>query len=265
MKRLDRLDPWRTAYRILVLALLIYVLVPIAVILGTSLTTTEYVTFPPEGLGIRWYVSLLTSLDYQTASVNSVFIAIFASVIATLLGSSAAYAMDRTDPPGKGILYLIFSSPIILPPIILAVGFLTMFAPLDLTATHLGVMIGHAVFIFPFPFILVSKGLREIDPALEEASMNLGADRFATTRKVVFPLIKSNIAAGFIFAFVLSLNEYIIAQLVAGFTLTTLPIKIFNSLRYSLDPRISSISMIIIAVTAVLVILVDELTGGIWN
>lgn len=259
-----RRDPWRVVYRLVIVALLIYVLVPIAVILGTSLTKTEYVTFPPEGIGVQWYASLLTSFDYQIATLNSVIIAIFAALFATVLGTTAAYAMDRTDPPGKNLLYGMFTSPIILPPIILATGFLTMFAPLDLTATYLGVMIGHAVFIFPFPFILVSKGLAEIDPSLEEASMNLGADRLSTIRRVVFPLIKANISAGFIFAFVLSLNEYIIAQLVAGFTLTTLPIKIFNSLRYSLDPRISSISMIIIVVTAVLVILVDDMVGGLW-
>lgn len=258
------IDYRQVLYRLVIVGLLLYVLVPIGVIFATSLTTTEYVTFPPQGIGAQWYTGLLNSPDYQLATFNSVYIAVFASVFATVLGTSAAYAMDRTDPPGKNLLYGMFTSPIILPPIILATGFLTMFAPLDLTATYLGVIIGHAVFIFPFPFILVSKGLAEIDPALEEASMNLGADRIATVRNIVFPLIKANISAGFIFAFVLSLNEYIIAQLVAGFSLTTLPINIFNSLRYSLDPRISSISVLIILVTAVLVIVVDELVGGLW-
>lgn len=262
--KLRRIDSFRIGYHILIVALLVYVLVPIGVILATSLTMSEYVTFPPEGIGIKWYTSLLSSTDYQLATKNSILIAVLASFLATVLGTSAAYVMDRTDPPGKRLLFGMFTSPIILPPIILATGFLTMFAPLGLTASLFGVVIGHTVFILPFPFILVSKGLAEIDPAWEEASMNLGADRKATIRKIILPLIKANISAGFIFAFVLSLNEYIIAQLVAGFTLTTLPIKIFNSLRYSLDPRISSISMIIIVITALLVIVVDELSGGLW-
>lgn len=264
MTSVRSLDPGRLLYRVVIVGLLLYVLLPIAVIFATSLTTTDYVTFPPQGVSVQWYTGLLNSPDYQLATLNSVLIAVLASILATVLGTSAAYAMDRTDPPGKKLLYGMFTSPIILPPIILATGFLTMFAPLDLTASYLGVVIGHAVFIFPFPFILVSKGLAEIDPALEEASMNLGADQFNTVRNIVFPLIKANISAGFIFALVLSLNEYIIAQLVAGFSLTTLPIKIFNSLRYSLDPRISSISILIIVVTAVLVIVVDELVGGLW-
>ncbi|MFB6186729.1 MAG: ABC transporter permease [Halobacteriaceae archaeon] len=265
MPALEEYDVFSYLYRAFVVAMLIFVLLPALVIFGTSLTQTQYVIFPPQGITAHWYRLLLRSDEWQMAMLNSVIIALAAAFVSGVLGTMSAYALDRQEIPKSGLFYGLFAVPIILPPIILAIGFLNLFAQFGLTGTYIAIILAHGVFTMPFPFLLVSNGLAEIDPQVEEASMTLGADRITTLRKITLPLVRSNIVAGYIFAFVISLNEYIIAQIVVGLSITTFPIKIFNSLRYSLTPAISSTSVVVIVVTAILVYIVDKMSSGLWN
>ena len=252
-------------YRLVVAATVLFAVGPLVIIAVVSLTPEQFLAFPPRGFSTQWYAEFFRSGDYLASTRTSFVIAFGAAAIAGVFGTLAAFALDRTDPPGKAFLYGLFGSPILLPPIILAVGFLNLFASVGMTGTYPAVMISHAVFAIPFPFILVTTALMEIDGELEEASQNLGAGRVRTFRRVTFPLIQANVAAGFIFAFVMSINEFIIAQLLSGFTLSTLPIRIFSSLRYSMSPLIASTSVLIIVVTAALVVLINRLSGGLWE
>jgi ABC-type spermidine/putrescine transport system permease subunit II len=186
-------------------------------------------------------------------------------VISTTLGGAAAFAVDRYDFRLSGLLGASYALPIMLPPIVISVAFLTFFYTIGIAGTIWSVLIAHGVFFAPFPFILISQGLSELDRGYEEASMSLGGTPWMTFRRVTYPLIRANVFAGAIFSFILSINEYVIAWILAGFTIDTIPIKIFSSLRYSYSPIIAAVSVVIVVLTVILTVLIDHITGGVWE
>ena len=137
-------------------------------------------------------------------------------------------------------------APFMLPPVITALGFLVFWVALGMYGRMAATVISHGIFLVTLPLVTISLGLRAIDPALLEAARTMGAARGQVLRSVVLPLVLPYIVSGYAFAFVLSLNEYIIAYMVAGFTVETLPIKIFNSLRYGYTPIMGVVSVLFV-------------------
>lgn len=246
-------------------ACLSFIVAPILIIIAISFTPEQFLTFPPGGFSLRWFDEVLTSPEWQLAIVNSLVIATGASVIATSIGLSLAFALDRYDVRYTSLLRGIGVLPILIPPVIVGVAFMSYFFLIGVSGTLLNLVVAHGVFYAPFSLVLISTGLDEMDREVEEAAMNLGATRWQTLRTVTFPIIRSNVFSGVLFAFILSLNEYIIAFLVSGFTVTTVPIKIFSSLRYSYSPTIAAISVLYVVLTTVVVAVVEYYTGGIWD
>lgn len=246
-------------------ACLSFIVAPILIIIAISFTPEQFLTFPPGGFSLRWFAEVLTSPGWQLALINSLVIATGASVIATSIGLSLAFALDRYDVRYTSLLRGIGVLPILIPPVIVGVAFMSYFFLIGISGTLLNLVIAHGVFYSPFSLVLISTGLDEMDREVEEAAMNLGATRWQTLRTVTFPIIRSNVFSGVLFAFILSLNEYIIAFLVSGFTVTTVPIKIFSSLRYSYSPTIAAISVLYVVLTTVVVAVVEYYTGGIWD
>ncbi len=148
-----------------------------------------------------------------------------------------------------------------LPPVITALGFLVFWVSAGMYGQMLATIISHAIFLVTLPVVTISLGLRSIDMALIEAARTMGASRGQILSGVILPLITPYIISGFAFAFVLSLNEYIVAYMVAGFTVETLPIKIFNSLRYGYTPIMGVVAVLFVA----LAIIVFGLIGRYGN
>jgi putative spermidine/putrescine transport system permease protein len=139
------------------------------------------------------------------------------------------------------------TAPFILPPVITALGFLAFWATLGVYGQAWSVVVSHAIFFVTLPLITVTLGFASIDRALVQAAATMGADDRTVLRSVVLPLIRPYLVSGYAFAFVLSLNEYIVAYMVAGFTVETLPIKIFNALRYGYTPTMAAVTVLFVA------------------
>lgn len=246
-------------------ACITFILAPILIIIAISFTPEQFLTFPPNGFSLQWFNEVLTNPQWQLALLNSLVIATGASIIATSIGLSLAFALDRYDIRYTALLRGIGVLPILIPPVIIGVAFMSYFFLIGISGTLINLVIAHGVFYAPFSLVLISTGLDEMDREVEEAAMNLGATRWQTLRTVTFPIIRSNVFSGILFAFILSLNEYIIAFLVSGFTVTTVPIKIFSSLRYSYSPTIAAISVLYVVLTTVVVAVVEYYTGGVWD
>ena len=244
---------------------MLFVLTPLLVISTMAFTAGEFLTFPPDGLSVRWFEVLLADSSWLEAISLSVMVGIPAALVATTIGGAAAYALDRYDYRFGKALAAAATLPIMLPPVIIGVMFLAFFVAVGFSGTIWNLIIAHAIFLTPFPFILVSQGLAEIDRSYEEAARNLGASQFTTVRTVTLPLVKANVVAGFLFAFILSLNEYIIAWLLSGFVIQTVPIQIFTSLRYNYSPVIAVVSFLFIVVTFAALAVADYLAGGLWE
>lgn len=240
----------------------LFVLTPLIIISAMAFTSGEFLVFPPEGFSVRWFGELT---NWIGAIQNSVLVGAPAALIATTIGGTVAYSLDRYDYRFETPLAAAATLPIMLPPVIIGVMFLAFFITIGISGNIWNLIIAHSIFLTPFPFILVSQGLSELDQSFEEAARNLGASQLLTIRTITFPLIRANVIAGFLFAFILSLNEYIIAWLLSGFSIQTVPIQIFTSLRYNYSPAIAVVSLLFILVTFAALSVADYLAGGIWE
>jgi putative spermidine/putrescine transport system permease protein len=231
---------------------LLYLLAPLVIIAGVSLNAEKRLFFPPQGLSLRWYQELFTNSEWLLPATRSLTIAALAALIAVSAALPLAYAVWRYDSRYARFLYTLGLAPFALPPIITGLGALALWIILNSFGRPYTVVLTHAAFLITLPLATISLGLRTMNPQLLEAATTMGANSATAFRTIIFPYIRPYILAGYIFAFVLSLNEYIIAFMTVGFTVETLPIKIFNSLRYGYTPVMASVSVIFFLIAVVL-------------
>ncbi len=237
--------------RAFVAIVLLFLVAPLVVVTGVSLNQQKQLLFPPQGLSVRWYGELFTKNDWTSSLTNSMMIAIFASLLAVSIALPVAHLAWSRRSPISHALFGLGIAPFMLPPVISALGFLVFWLSLGLYGNILATIVSHGVFLVALPLVTISLGLEGIDRSLVEAARTMGANRRTVFLTVVFPLIRPYLISGFAFAAVLSLNEYIIAYMVAGFSVETIPIKVFNSLRYGYTPVMAAAAVlfVFIAVT----------------
>jgi putative spermidine/putrescine transport system permease protein len=219
---------------------------PLAVVSGVSLNAKKRLFFPPEGISLRWYVELLSEKAWLIPVQNSLTIAASSSLIAISIALPLAYFLWRYRVFYARALFALGVSPFILPPVITALGFLSFWATIGLYGQMMATMISHAIFFVTLPLVTISLGFESIDNEIVEAAETMGANSRMVFHTVIFPMVRPYMISGYAFAFVLSLNEYIVAYMVAGFTVETLPIKIFNALRYGYTPVMASVTVVFV-------------------
>lgn len=249
------------AIRLLSWSVLAYLVLPLAVILGASLTTSSFLAFPPSGVTLAWYARVFADPSYLAAFGTSSLLAAAATVAAVLLAVPAALAIARHAFPGKAALSAVLLSPLVLPHIVLGAALLQYGAAIGLTRSFMALLVGHVVIVTPFVLRAVLPQLTAEQRALEEASADLGGGPFATFFLVTLPQIRSGIASGAIFAFISSWINVELSIFNTTAELTTIPVKLFNYVQYTIDPSIAAVSSITILVAA-LAILVLDLTIG---
>lgn len=225
-----------------------YLLLPIVVILGVSLNARKVLFFPPEGLSLQWYAEFFRDPAWYLPARNSLVVALLAATIAVSIALPLAYGVWRWRVRYGRVLYLVGLAPFALPPVITALGALALWIVLQSFGRPYTVVLSHGVFLTTLPLATVSVGLQSLDPRLIEAATTMGATGRTVFRTIVLPYLRPYLIAGFVFAFVLSLNEYIIAYMTVGFTMETLPVKIFNSLRYGYSPVMAAVSLLFFTV-----------------
>lgn len=224
---------------------------PILVVAGVSVNEKKRLLFPPKGFTLEWYGELFTQSAWFNALQNSVLIAFFASILAVSVALPVALLLWQRDSRFARLLFSIGLAPFMLPPVITALGLLIFWVSVGGSGHVAATIVSHGVFLVTLPLVTISLGLESINRQLIEAARTMGADEKTVFFTVIRPLITPYIVSGFAFAFVLSLNEYIIAYMVAGFTVETLPIKIFNSLRYGYTPVMAAVAVIFALVSII--------------
>jgi len=246
----------------------LFLYAPIAILVAFSFNDSE-LGARWVGFTTHWYVSMMQSEAVLTALENSLIVAFASTLVATILGTMTALAMERFRFPFQraydGVLYL----PVIIPDIVMAISLLAFFSLLlggmnDLlglagnAALRPGlvtVIIAHVAFNISFVAIVVRTSLRELDPGLEEAAQDLGANEWITFRRVTLPLITPGILGGALLAFTLSLDDFVITFFTTGPGGTTLPIEVFGRIRRAISPEINAISTVMLLVSMLLVII----------
>ncbi|MCC0013287.1 MAG: ABC transporter permease [Hoeflea sp.] len=225
---------------------------PLIVVAGVSVNARQTLAFPPQGFSLSWYVEIFADSGWRNALFASLTLATLSAALAVAIALPLSWFLWRRIAPWANIFQLLGIAPFTLPPVITALGLLTFWATTGFYGQPWTAVISHAIFFVTLPLVTLSLGFSAIDRSLVEAAATMGADDRTIFRTVVLPLITPYLVSGYAFAFVLSLNEYIVAYMTVGFTMETLPIKIFNALRYGYTPTMASVTVLFVVLAAVI-------------
>jgi len=230
----------------------VFLALPLIVVAGVSVNAKQDLAFPPKGFSLGWYGEIFANPEWRNALFASITLAALSAAVALLIALPLAWFLWRRDAPWANVFQLLGIAPFTLPPVITALGLLTFWAATGFYGQPATAVISHAIFFVTLPLVTLSLGFSSIDRSLVEAAATMGADDRTVFRTVVLPLILPYLVSGYAFAFVLSLNEYIVAYMTIGFTMETLPIKIFNALRYGYTPTMASVTILFVAIAALI-------------
>jgi putative spermidine/putrescine transport system permease protein len=228
--------------------ILTYLIAPILLIVPLSLSSSQFLRFPPPGWSMRWYWEFLTTPAWMESLWNSFLISMVAAVVATVIGSAAAFGLARGTFPLRNALLAFFLSPMIVPPVVLAISLYGLYVRLGVIGGRAGIVIGHIIYVTPLVIVTVISSLLRFDDIYERASLSLGAGRLRTAFLVTLPNIWTGLGSAFLLAFVSSFDELVIAMFVGGSAMT-LPRKMWEDLVVIAEPTQAAASVVLIGVS----------------
>lgn len=219
-------------------------LAPSLIIVPVSFGNQHEIVFPPHHFSWDLYRDYFFTSTWVANTLQSLRVAILSTMLASIVGFFAAFALVRMTFPGKRIVNLVLLSPIMVPAVVVALGSYLYFSSVGIAPT-LGLVLAHAVHITPFIIVTTMAGLRQVDPVLERAATIMGAGRLQCIWRVTLPLVMPSLVAGALFAFLISFDEVVIAYFVTGPDSQTLPVKMYSSIKWEISPVIAAISTLL--------------------
>lgn len=245
MHRMARHQRVQAAYLLYGLLGYVFLYLPVFLLMFFSFNRSAAGSLPFTGFTLKWYRDLFADFLVIDAFWNSLKVALVSSVLATIIGTAAAFPMARLTFRFKEALRIAFILPIMVPGLLIGIALLIFFSSwLDLRLSLATVIAGHVVFTTPFVVLVVTARLLDFDYHLEWAAADLGATPFNTLRYVTFPLIFPGVLAGALFAFTLSLDEFIITFFTIG-PESTLPMYIFSQVKFGITPKINALATLL--------------------
>ena len=227
-----------------------YVLVPILVTMVMSFNDAAMIRFPITAWSLRWYADFFGSEQWTDALGNSIIIAAGTAVISTVSGVLCAWAFQRFSIPGRDAWYILIMLPLFMPGVVLGLGVAIAFGGLSvgdyaLYGSRPLVMIAHSLWAMPLVFMLMEATFKTIDYRIVEASYDLGGRPVRTFFEIVLPMVSTGLVSSLLFAFVISLNEFVMALFLTDRDSQTLPVLMWLSLRSAGTPRLAVASLIL--------------------
>ena len=257
---------WYYTFRVICGLIFFFLIAPIVVIIPLSFNavpfftfTEEMLSFDPAGYSLKWYQDFFTDLNWQGAVKNSFIIAVFSTLISTILGTIAALGLSRPEMPARTLVMGLLISPMIVPLIIAAAGMFFFYSDIGLASTHLGVILAHAAMGTPFVVITVTATLVGFDHSLTRAAAMLGASPVRTFFKIIVPLILPGVISGALFAFVTSFDEVVVVRFVGSYQQRTIPWAMFSGLREQISPTILAVATLLIILSILMLTTVELL------
>jgi putative spermidine/putrescine transport system permease protein len=231
-----------------------FLVVPCLLIVPMSFSASSYLEFPPRAWSLRWYREFFGSEEWMESLWLSIKVSTLATLIATPLGTAAAYGLSRLPSAATQWLRLTFLLPMIVPNILIAIGVFFLFAKIGLNNTVLGLALVDTMLALPFVLVTVASGLQSFDANQELAARGLGASRLVAFLTVTVPQIKMSIVAGALFAFVTAFDEVVIALYISSGDSSTLTRRMFANIRDQVDPLVAAVSSILIIASVVILV-----------
>lgn len=236
----------------------LFLFLPISVVVANSFNATTskpYLTW--KGFTFEWYEKLFDNTLLLESFENTMIIAIVSTLLATVIGTLGAVGMYRYRFKGKGIINGLLYIPVVIPEIVIGIALLTLFSKVNIPRGMITLILAHVSFSVPFVIFNVRARLSGYDNSVEEASMDLGANRIVTFFEVTLPILAPGIGGGALLAFTLSIDDVIISYFVNGQT-KTYPLKVMESIKSGVAPDVNALSTLVLIGTIVLVTLTQS-------
>lgn len=236
-------------FRTVTFACLLFLYAPMVVIAVYSFNSIRSITVW-GGFSLSWYLKAFNNPAIQSAAMNSIIVALVASTVATVLATCGALAMLRGRPlKAQNAAFGLINLPLMVPEIVSAIASLLFFVAVGIPLGLGSIMLAHIVFCIPFAYLPISSRMDGIEGYYEEAARDLYASRWQAFRRVLLPLLMPGVISGFILAFIVSLDDFIITNFVAGPGSTTLPLAIYGMVRTGFTPEINAISTMMLLIS----------------
>lgn len=231
-----------------------FLYIPMIILIIYSFNESKLVTVW-GGFSTKWYGELLRNDAFLQAAWVTIKVAVLSSTIATILGTMAAFVLVRSGRFfGRTLFSGMIYAPLVMPEVITGLSLLLLFISIGMDRGVMTIVLAHATFSMCYVSVVVSSRMATFDASLEEAALDLGCTPWDAFKSVTLPIIAPAVISGWLLAFTLSLDDLVIASFVSGPSSTTLPIKIFSSVRLGVSPEINALSTIMIALVTIGVI-----------
>ena len=234
---------------------MIFLVVPTLLVIPMSFSGSQYLEFPPRKWSLRWYESYFNSVSWMQATATSLKAGVLTALVATPLGTMAAYGLIASRVKYAKLLTTLLLTPIVVPVILIGIGVFYAYVKLKLVNTLAGLVLAHSMLAIPVVMMVVSATLKTFDMNQELVARSLGASRLTTFMQVTFPQIRFSVLTGAVMAFLTSFDEIIVSLFISGGDHSTLTRNMFNALRDQVDPTIAAISTLIVLSTSLMLAL----------
>jgi putative spermidine/putrescine transport system permease protein len=245
----------------IVAAILAFVLLPGLVVAIAAFNARAILSFPPESWSWRWFAKALAYDDFREGFRNGLIVTAWASTIALLIGAAFAFALDRYAFPLKRVIEGVLLAPLVIPHFTIGLGFLVLAAQIGAARGFAVVVACHVVLVLPFVLRSVYISLRNLDGRLELAAASLGAPPGRVLMTVTIPLLAPGLVSGWLFAAIISFNEFTASLFVTAQRTQTLPVAMYNYVREYADPSMAALSVMYIVATAIILIIANVFLG----
>jgi putative spermidine/putrescine transport system permease protein len=260
LEKIDRLSFTWVMWGIAIFSIILLTL-PTLIVLIASFNSAQTLRFPPPGLSLQWYIALFNYPELWTAAVTSFQVALWTTVICVVLGVCASIAMAGSRARWVSAMDALVMSPLALPGIAVGLGILTFFSLIGVKLSITTLIISHVVICIPYVVRTTLASLTQLGGALREASTVLGAGPIYTFFHVTLPLIKQGVITGSFMAFLSSFDNITVSLFLSDARTEVLPIRMWSMIENDLDVRAAAISGILILITALLMILMERVSG----
>lgn len=254
-------DFGRAAYLGLNGLLLAFLLAPIAIVLVFALNPTPYISFPPVGVSLRWFAKFFSSPDFMNALALSLWVAACTLILSVTIGGACALALVRGNLPGRAFLTPFFMSPLMLPAILTGLALFQAYLLAGIGRPVWGLILAHTVVAVPYVLRTTLAVLHNFDRRIEEAAAVLGASPTRVFFEITLPLIRPGVFAGGVFAFIVSFDQFPVSLFLVVPKGETLPVVLFNYMKFDLDGAIAAASMVSILLALAVVLTLERLIG----
>jgi putative spermidine/putrescine transport system permease protein len=234
---------------------------PLVIVFGAAVSDTTFLTFPPQGLSLRWFENIFAIEAFRRTILTSLQVAFISTFIALIIGIPASYAMSRYRIQLPGWLSTLFVLPVLVPELVLGFSLLKNVAFQFNAPIFLSLIIGHTILILPYVIRVISASLASFDFSIEEAAISLGSPPLKTFFTVLLPNVRSGVIAAFILAFITSINDVSISIFLTGPGISTLPIQLLAHMEQFFDPTVASVSVLLMLLTVAVMAIVERTLG----